>query len=239
MPLSSSCLLELEGLNAGYGETVVLENINLRVTERESVSVIGRNGMGKTTLLGTMMGYTDVHSGRLLFSGRDITHGKIYERVRAGLSLVPQEREVFSSLTVGENLAVSTRPGGWTREGIFDLFPQLAARESYLGNQLSGGEQQMLSIARALMGRPTMLLMDEPTEGLAPVIIDELVRAMHALRSRVGLSIVLVEQHTEIALEFAERTIVMNRGKIAYDGASATLHGDRSLLNSLAGVAGE
>lgn len=235
---SASGLLELEDLDAGYGETVVLEDLNLSIRSGESISIIGRNGVGKTTLLGTVMGYTRVHSGRILLAGTDLTRMKTHERVRAGLGLVPQEREVFPSLSVTENLAVSERSGGWTPEQVFDFFPQLAAREHHRGNQLSGGEQQMLAIARALVGRPTMLLMDEPTEGLAPVIIDELVRAMHALRSQAGLSVVLVEQHTEIALEFSERTVVMNRGRIVYDGASTRLRSDPSLLNSLVGVTG-
>jgi branched-chain amino acid transport system ATP-binding protein len=239
MPTADSYLLELEGLNAGYGETVVLEDINLSLHRGESLSIIGRNGVGKTTLLGTVMGYTRVHSGRLLFSGRDLSRMKTHERVWAGLGLVPQEREVFPSLSVGENLAVAQRPGGWTRKKVFDVFPHLAAREHHRGNQLSGGEQQMLAIARALVGKPILLLMDEPTEGLAPVIVDELVGIMYALRAEAGLSIVLVEQHAEIALGFADRTVVMNRGRIVYDGASVTLHSDQSLLNSLVGVTGE
>lgn len=231
-------LLDIEALRAGYGETVVLEDVDLTIRSGESLSIIGRNGVGKTTLLGTVMGYTRVHSGRLTFMGRDLTLMKTHERVRTGLGLVPQEREVFASLSVTENLAVAERPGGWTREKVFDFFPHLAARRNHKGNQLSGGEQQMLAIARALAGKPTLLLMDEPTEGLAPVVIEELVRVMHALRSEAGLSIVLVEQHAEIALEFSARTVVMNRGKIVYDGESARLHADPSMLNSLVGVAG-
>lgn len=232
-------LLELEGLHAGYGETVVLEDVNLTISKGESLSIIGRNGVGKTTLLGTVMGYTRVHSGRLVFSGRDLARMRTHERVWAGLGLVPQEREVFPSLSVIENLAVAERSGGWSREKVFEFFPQLAARRHHKGNQLSGGEQQMLAIARALMGKPALLLMDEPTEGLAPVIIDELVGVLHALRAEAGLSIVLVEQHAGIALEFSGRTAVMNRGRIVYDGASARLQSDQSLLNSLVGVTGE
>lgn len=239
MPNPQTYVLELEDVKAGYGETVVLEDIDLRIRPEESLCVIGRNGVGKTTLLGTVMGYTRVHSGRLLLSGQDLSKMKIHERMWSGLGLVPQEREVFPSLSVTENLSVAMRPGGWTREAVFELFPQLAARENHTGNQLSGGEQQMLAIARALVGKPSVLLMDEPTEGLAPVIIDELVNAMHVLRAQKGLSIVLVEQHTGIALEFSDRTIVMNRGRIVYDGASASLGADESLLNSLVGVSGE
>lgn len=232
-------LLELRGVQAGYDETVVLEDIDFRVQPGESLSIIGRNGVGKTTLLGTVMGYTRVHTGTILLSGQNLRRMRIHQRMRAGLGLVPQEREVFPSLSVTENLSVATRPGGWTCAAVFDLFPQLAARHNHMGSHLSGGEQQMLAIARALMGKPTLLLMDEPTEGLAPVIIDELVRIMHVLRTQEGLSIVLVEQHTGIALEFSDRTMVMNRGRVVYDGESAKLRTDQSLLNSLVGVTGE
>lgn len=236
---AESYLLELKGVKAGYGETVVLEDIDLSIQDGESLSIIGRNGVGKTTLLGTVMGYTRVHSGSMRLAGQDLLGMRVHERMRTGLGLVPQEREVFPSLTVIENLAVATRPRGWTRTAVFDLFPPLAARRNHMGSQLSGGEQQMLAIARALVGKPSVLLMDEPTEGLAPVIIDELVRVMHVLRTQEGLSIVLVEQHTGIALEFSDRTVVMNRGRIVYDGKSAQLRGDESLLHSLVGVTGE
>ena len=231
--------LDLVSVNAGYGRTVVLEDIDLALGRGERLSIIGRNGVGKTTLLGTVMGYTTLHSGRIELAGRDVSNARTYDRVRAGLGHVPQEREVFPSLSLHENLAVARRAGGWTFERVFELFPQLAARRHHKGNQLSGGEQQMLAIARALVCNPSVLLMDEPTEGLAPVIIEQLVEAMHTLRAQEGLTIILVEQHTGIALEFSERTVVMNRGRIVYDGPSATLAGDEPLLNSLVGVAGE
>ena len=239
MSAAADRALDLAGVNAGYGRTVVLEDIDLALGRGERLSVIGRNGVGKTTLLGTVMGYTTLHSGRIELAGRDISGARTYDRVRAGLGHVPQEREVFPSLTLQENLAVARRAGGWTFERVFELFPQLAGRRNHKGNQLSGGEQQMLAIARALVCNPSVLLMDEPTEGLAPVIIEQLVEAMHTLRSQEGLTIILVEQHTGIALEFSERTVVMNRGRIVYDGASATLAADEPLLNSLVGVAGE
>ena len=231
--------LGLSGVHAGYGRTVVLEDIDLALHPGERLSVIGRNGVGKTTLLGTVMGYTTLHSGRIVLAGRDVSNARTYDRVRAGLGHVPQEREVFPSLSVYENLAVARRAGGWSFEKVYELFPQLGSRTTHKGSQLSGGEQQMLAIARALVGNPSVLLMDEPTEGLAPVIIEQLVDAMHTLRAQEGLSIILVEQHTGIALEFSERTVVMNRGRIVYDGPSAALAGDEALLNSLVGVAGE
>ncbi len=239
MTVGAGKVLDLAAVNAGYGRTVVLEDIDLALHRGERLSIIGRNGVGKTTLLGTVMGYTTLHSGRIELAGRDISDARTYDRARAGLGHVPQEREVFPSLTLLENLAVARRAGGWTFDRVFELFPQLAARGSHKGNQLSGGEQQMLAIARALVGNPTVLLMDEPTEGLAPVIIEQLVDAMHTLRAQEGLAIILVEQHTGIALEFSERTLVMNRGRIVYDGPSADLAADEPLLNSLVGVAGE
>ncbi len=231
-------VLKLTGVNAGYGRTVVIEDIDLTLYSGERISIIGRNGVGKTTLLGTVMGYTTLHSGRINLAGHDISNARTYERVRAGLGHVPQEREVFPSLSVYENLAVARRPGGWVFERVYELFPQLGSRKNHKGSQLSGGEQQMLAIARALVGNPTVLLMDEPTEGLAPVIIEQLVDAMYTLRSQEGLTVILVEQHTTVALEFSERTVVMNRGHIVYDGASATLAADEPLLNSLVGAIG-
>jgi branched-chain amino acid transport system ATP-binding protein len=214
----------------------VLENLSFRLGRGESMSVIGRNGVGKTTLLATVIGHTNLHSGRVTFQGKDITRMPVHRRALAGLGYVPQEREVFPSLTVRENLQIAARPGRWTIELVFDLFPKIAERASHMGNHLSGGEQQMLSIARALVGNPSVLLMDEPTEGLAPVIVEDLVESMNSLRADEGLAIVLVEQHSGIALEFSERTVVMNRGRIVYDGASAELRSDRALLDSLIGV---
>ena len=239
MTAPSHKALDLARVSAGYGRTVVLEDIDLTLARGERLSVIGRNGVGKTTLLGTVMGYTTLHAGRIELAGHDISHARTYDRARAGLGHVPQEREVFPSLTVHENLAVARRRGDWTPDGVYDLFPQLAARATHKGSQLSGGEQQMLAIARALVGNPAVLLMDEPTEGLAPVIIEQLVEAMHTLRSQEGLTLVLVEQHAGIALEFSERTVVMNRGRIVHDGPSTALAADQARLNALVGVAGE
>jgi branched-chain amino acid transport system ATP-binding protein len=228
--------LQLKGVSAGYGETVVLENIDLSVAAGESISVIGRNGVGKTTLLATVMGHTTLHKGEVLLNGQSLRRVPVYRRVTAGLGFVPQEREIFPSLTVLENLEVGARPGGWTKERVFELFPNLQERLRNRGNQLSGGEQQMLSIARALLTNPAVLLMDEPTEGLAPVIVEALTAVLVRLRSESGLSIVLVEQNSRVALEFSERAVVMDKGRIVYDGASAALRDDPERLHKLIGV---
>jgi branched-chain amino acid transport system ATP-binding protein len=228
--------LELDKVFAGYGETVVLEDIDLALGVGETVSVIGRNGVGKSTLLATIMGHTQLHGGRLSLHGKDISKLATYRRVAAGLGYVPQEREIFPSLSLRENLEVAARPGQWTFDTVCELFPRLAERADNRGNQLSGGEQQMLAIGRALIGNPTVLLMDEPSEGLAPVIVEELARAVKRLTKAGGLSMVLVEQNTRLALDMAPRAIVMDRGRIVYDGASDTLRGDPAKLEQLIGV---
>ncbi|MBM3508579.1 MAG: ABC transporter ATP-binding protein [Alphaproteobacteria bacterium] len=234
--MSGAPLLGLARVSAGYGETVVIEDIDLGVGEGESVSVIGRNGVGKTTLLATVMGHTTMHGGAIAIGGVPIAAAESHRRARAGLGYVPQEREIFPSLTVVENLAVAARPGRWTRARVFDLFPQLRARASNRGSQLSGGEQQMLAIARALMGNPRILLMDEPSEGLAPVVVEELVRAIMRLRDEERLAIVLVEQNTRVALDLSPRTVVMDRGRVVYDGPSAALRDDPKRLGTLIGL---
>ncbi|MGH6768865.1 MAG: ABC transporter ATP-binding protein [Xanthobacteraceae bacterium] len=228
--------LALRNVSAGYGETVVLENITLALVPGENVSIIGRNGVGKTTLLATVMGHTRLHKGEVLLAGRSLDRVPIYARARAGLGYVPQEREIFPSLSVAENLDIGARPGYWTQPRVYELFPNLQARLRNMGNQLSGGEQQMLSIARALLTNPTVLLMDEPSEGLAPVIVEALSAAMLRLRGS-GLSIVLVEQNSRVALGFSERTVVMDKGRIVYDGASAALRDDPAQLARFVGVA--
>jgi branched-chain amino acid transport system ATP-binding protein len=230
--------LELLGVSAGYGETVVIENVDLTLSAGETLSIIGRNGVGKTTLLATLMGHTTLHAGRILLDGTDIARWSVHRRVRHGLGFVPQEREIFSSLTVRENLAVAARPGRWTLASVFDLFPRLAERQAGRGDELSGGEQQMLAIGRALVGNPGVLLMDEPSEGLAPVIVEELVRAVRRLAATQGLTMILVEQNARLALALAPRTIVMDRGRIVHDGESAALRDDPETLERLFGVAG-
>ena len=228
--------LALDGVVAGYGETVVLEDVRLQLVEGETLSIIGRNGVGKSTLLATVMGHTTQHAGRLLLHGKDISKLAPHKRSWAGLGYVPQEREIFPSLSLRENLDVALRPGTWNIAKAFDLFPRLAERQSNRGNQLSGGEQQMLSIARALVGNPSVLLMDEPSEGLAPVIVEELARAVKHLAEADGLTLVLVEQNTRLALDIAPRTVVLDRGRIVYDGESAVLKADAARLENLIGV---
>jgi branched-chain amino acid transport system ATP-binding protein len=228
--------IELKGVSAGYGETVVLEDINLAVAPGESLSVIGRNGVGKTTLLATIMGHTALHRGDIAFFGKSLNRVPVYRRAAAGLGFVPQEREIFPSLSVQENLDVGARPGDWTPARVFELFPNLKERLANRGNQLSGGEQQMLSIARALLTNPTALLMDEPTEGLAPVIVETLTAALIKLRGESGLSIILVEQNSRVAFEFSDRSVVLDKGRIVYDGASAALRDDPERLAKIIGV---
>jgi len=228
--------LELDNVRAGYGETVVLEDIRLALGASETVSIIGRNGVGKTTLLATIMGHTTLHGGRISLHGRDISRLATYHRVTAGLGYVPQEREIFPSLTLRENLQVAARPGSWTIETVFELFPRLGERADNRGNQLSGGEQQMLAIGRALIGNPTVLLMDEPSEGLAPVIVEELARAVKRLTQHGKLATILVEQNSRLALDIAPRALVMDRGRIVYDGPSETLRNDPAKLEQFIGV---
>ncbi|MFZ0263036.1 MAG: ABC transporter ATP-binding protein [Pseudolabrys sp.] len=229
-------VLELDNVRAGYGETVVLEDIGLVLGASETVSIIGRNGVGKTTLLATIMGHTTLHSGQISLHGKDISGLATYRRVTAGLGYVPQEREIFPSLTLRENLEVATRPGAWTMATVFELFPRLGERAENRGNQLSGGEQQMLAIGRALIGNPSVLLMDEPSEGLAPVIVEELARAVTRLAQTSGLAIILVEQNSRLALDIAPRAIVLDRGRIVFDGPSETLRDDPAQLEQLIGV---
>jgi branched-chain amino acid transport system ATP-binding protein len=229
-------VLALEQVSAGYGETVMLENVSLALAERETLSIIGRNGVGKSTLLATIMGHTTLHGGRVKLHGGDISALATYRRVAAGLGYVPQEREIFPSLTLRENLEVAARPGAWTAETVYELFPRLAERAGNMGNQLSGGEQQMLAIGRALIGNPSVLLMDEPSEGLAPVIVEELARAMKRLSRESALALILVEQNSRLALDISPRAVVMDRGQIVYDGASEALRDDPAKLEQLIGV---
>ena len=225
--------LKLERVRAGYGETVVLEDIGFALAERGSLAVLGRNGVGKTTLLATIMGHTTFHSGEMGFRGQPLTRMAAFERNRAGIGYVPQAREVFPSLTVEENLTVAGRPGRWTLERVYEFFPRLAERRSHMGNQISGGEQQMLSIGRALMGNPTLLLMDEPLEGLAPIIVEAILKAMERLIREEALTVVLVEQSAKLALQVTESVLVLSRGRIVHHGPSAALLADPERLTSL------
>ena len=229
-------LMQVEALTAGYGATVILDRISLSVAAGDAVSVLGRNGVGKTTLLSTIMGHTTLHAGKLHLAGQDISRWPIYRRSIAGIGYVPQAREVFRSLTVEEHLALAGRPGKWDAKAVYGLFPGLKLRAHALANRLSGGEQQMLAIGRALVTNPRLLLLDEPLEGLAPVIVEQLMAALHLLRTNHELTIVLVEQYAQIALQFASRAVILDHGSVVYDGESGPLLADESYLSELFGV---
>jgi branched-chain amino acid transport system ATP-binding protein len=232
-------MLEVHDIRAGYGETVVLEDVGLSLPERGTLAVLGRNGVGKTTLLATIMGHTSLHAGRIVFRGKEIQRLPVHERCRLGLGYVPQAREIFPSLTVEENLTVAARPLSetarerWTLDRVYGLFPRLAERRTHMGNQISGGEQQMLAIGRALMGNPALLLMDEPLEGLAPVIVEMLLKALRRLIEEDSLALVLVEQSARLALEMTAAALVLDRGRVAYAGRSADLLSDPKRLAAL------
>ncbi len=228
--------LQLRGVSAGYGETVVIEDVDLTLAPGECISVIGRNGVGKTTLLSTVMGHTTLHTGEVMLDGCKLNGVPCFRRALAGIGFVPQEREIFPSLSVRENLDIAARPGHWTHARVFELFPKLKERLDNMGNQLSGGEQQMLSIARALLTNPTILLMDEPTEGLAPVLVETLTAALAKLRAESALSIVLVEQNSRVALAFSPRTVILDKGRVVYDGAAEPLRADPDRLAKLIGI---
>jgi branched-chain amino acid transport system ATP-binding protein len=214
--------LALERVTAGYGPTAILDGVTVSVAPGEALAVLGRNGVGKTTLMRTVIGQTDLHHGRVVIAGRNAGEVPSWKRARLGVGYVPQERDVFPSLTVVEHLDVGSRAGAWTLESIFELFPALAQRRRHVGGQLSGGEQQMLSIARALAVQPTLLLLDEPFEGLAPKVVDVLVDVFAAIR-RSGMAVVLAEQHARLALGMTDRAIVLVRGRIVVNESSARL----------------
>jgi branched-chain amino acid transport system ATP-binding protein len=270
-------VLVLRDVSAGYGATVVLDRVSFAVGTGTTLAVLGRNGVGKTTLLATIIGHTTRHAGTMTFDGRSIEHLKPYRRARLGIGVVPQEREIFPSLTVEENLTVAARGAGtgaarganvdiarrpdmrnardvdeavargddpdnpradgWTLERIYALFPNLAERRGGTGNQLSGGEQQMLAIGRALMGNPSLLLLDEPLEGLAPVIVDRLLEALRLLRTESRLTMILTEQQARLALEFSDHAIILDRGQIVHAAPAADLLADPEQLSTLIGVA--
>jgi branched-chain amino acid transport system ATP-binding protein len=228
--------LELRGVRAGYGDAVVLDDVSLEVPENGSLAVLGRNGVGKSTLLLTIMGLTRMTRGEILFQGKALSALAPHRRARLGLGWVAQEREIFPSLTVEENLTVAARPGTWTVGGVYELFPRLKERRANFGNQLSGGEQQMLAVARALMTNPALLLLDEPLEGLAPIIVEELVAALQKAFSQQGTALILVEQHTELALSLTTDAVVIERGRIAHRARSADFARDSEALERLVGL---
>lgn len=227
-------MLSLTNVSAGYGKTVVLENVNFALDAGQTIAVLGRNGVGKTTLIQTIVGHADLHSGRIDFANRDISRMNPYLRARLGIGLVPQEREIFKSLTVEENIDVAARPGKWTKERVRELFPILAERRANLGGQLSGGEQQMLAIARALVGNPSILLLDEPLEGLAPVISEMVLAALDKLKGD-HLAMLLIEQKATVALEVASKALVLDRGRVTYFGDTKELLADQTRLWSVMG----
>ncbi len=229
-------LLAFDQVTAGYGNAVVLDKLAFSLEQGRSLAILGRNGVGKTTLLETLMGNTRVMGGAIRWRGQDITRSPAHQRVRAGLGWVPQEREVFPSLTVEENLTVVARRGAWNLQRVYELFPRLQERRANYGNQLSGGEQQMLAIGRALMTNPSLLLLDEPMEGLAPIIVEELARSIRRLCEQDGLASIVVEQHPVLALEMTHQAIVLERGTVVHAGESAALADDPALLDRLLGV---
>lgn len=229
-------LLALKDIRAGYGESVVLDNISLELAQGENLAVLGRNGVGKSTLLLSIMGYTTLSRGSIVWRGKDITKLAPHLRPRRGLGWVAQEREIFPSLSVEENLTVAARPGRWNLKAVFELFPQLAERRQSKGNHLSGGEQQMLAIARSLMTNPSLLLLDEPLEGLAPIIVEELTRAISRMTADEGTTLILVEQHAEIALALTENALVLERGKIVHRSRSRELLDNHALLDRFIGL---
>ncbi len=225
-------LLAVEKLSAGYGEARVVSGLDLRLGEGRSLAVLGRNGVGKTTLINSLIGVTTRHAGRIVFAGTDLTRLSPYQRARAGLGWVPQERNIFRSLTVEENLTAVALPGAWALERVYGLFPRLKERRRNGGGQLSGGEQQMLAIGRALMLNPRLLLLDEPTEGLAPIIVDELLAVLRRLARDDGMSMIIVEQKAQKILPFTDQAIILDRGAIVHAAPSAELMKDQSLLDA-------
>jgi branched-chain amino acid transport system ATP-binding protein len=229
-------LLTLENLRAGYGEAVVLPNMSLRLPDGQVLALLGRNGTGKTTLINSIVGVTRRFGGAVKLGDRDLTAMRPDQRARAGIGWVPQERNIFRSLTVEENMTAVAQPGPWTVEKIYQMFPRLKERRSNFGNQLSGGEQQMLAVGRALVLNPKIILLDEPLEGLAPIIVEELLAALNRIIREEGMSAILVEQNPQKILGVTDRAAILERGTIVHEAASAALRSDRAVLETYLGV---
>ena len=232
-----SALLTIEGLRAGYGEALVLDGIELQIGKGRSLALLGRNGVGKTTLLNTIIGVTRHRGGSIMLAGRDITRLRPEQRAEAGIGWVPQERNIFRSLTVEENMTAIARPGPWNVERVYGLFPRLEERRRNMGNQLSGGEQQMLAVGRALVLNPRLMLLDEPTEGLAPIIVEELLAALGRILREDGMAAIIVEQHAQKILGVTDDAMILERGSVVHRAASAALRQDAATLESYLGVA--
>ena len=229
-------LLRMDDVWSGYGDATVLEGISLSLGEGDSLALLGRNGMGKTTLLSTLMGAARQTRGSIRFAGHDIAHVPAHRRAHAGLGWVPQERDIFASLSVEENLTVVARPGPWNLERVYATFPRLVERRANRGNELSGGEQQMLAMGRALMLNPRLLLLDEPLEGLAPLIAQDLLRVVGEMVADGKTAVILVEQHAHQILPLTRQAVVLERGRVAWQGESAALAAEPGLLDRLLGV---
>jgi branched-chain amino acid transport system ATP-binding protein len=234
-----AALLRLNQVTAGFGQTVIVEGVSFALDQGGVLAVLGRNGVGKSTLMKTIAGQTRMHAGTIEFCERQIGPLPSYDRARGGIGYVPQTRDIFRSLTVEENLLVAAQPGPWNLDRVYELFPNLKSRRRNGGHEISGGEQQMLSIARALMGNPRLLLLDEPMEGLAPVIVERLFEVFERLRDTGEFGIILVEQYVNLALNFAPRTIVLDRGRIVYDGSSADLADNPDRMAAFFGASGQ
>jgi branched-chain amino acid transport system ATP-binding protein len=230
-------LLSVQGLSAGYGEAVVLQDVSFALEEGGTLALLGRNGTGKTTLINTLAGATRQHAGSISLAGAALHKLAPHQRAAAGIGWVPQERNIFKSLTVHENLTAVARPGKWTPDGVYAMFPRLAERKTNLGTQLSGGEQQMLAVGRALVVNPRLLLLDEPLEGLAPIIVEELLRGIRRITRDEGLAAIIVEQHPQAILAISDRAIVLDRGTVVHSGTARELRADPALVDRLLGVA--
>ncbi|SOD26709.1 amino acid/amide ABC transporter ATP-binding protein 2, HAAT family [Variovorax sp. YR752] len=230
-------LLRIENLSAGYGEAVVLHDVAFALGEGQTLALLGRNGTGKTTLINTLAGATRQHGGSITLSGQALHKLAPHQRAAAGIGWVPQERNIFKSLTVHENLTAVERPGKWSPQRVYDMFPRLAERKTNLGTQLSGGEQQMLAVGRALVLNPKLLLLDEPLEGLAPIIVEELLRAIRRITQDEGLAAIIVEQHPQAILAISDEAVVLDHGTIVHTDKAATLRTQPEVLDRLLGVA--